>query len=100
MQHQLVQYQIDAFTTRAFSGNPAAVCPLDHWLDDRLLQAIAEENNKVQALAEASRLGVPATISTDPRNHFQHTAGCPSSEVLGQWGFGFSGGLGSSGVDI
>ena len=26
--------------------------------------------------------------------------GCPSSEVLGQWGFGFSGGLGSSGVDI
>ena len=45
MQHQLVQYQIDAFTTRAFSGNPAAVCPLDHWLDDRLLQAIAEENN-------------------------------------------------------
>ena len=45
MQHQLVQYQIDAFTTRAFSGNPAAVCPLDYWLDDRLLQAIAEENN-------------------------------------------------------
>ena len=45
MQHQLVQYQIDAFTTRAFSGNPAAVCPLDHWLDDELLQAIAEENN-------------------------------------------------------
>ncbi|MBP7202932.1 MAG: PhzF family phenazine biosynthesis protein, partial [Propionivibrio sp.] len=45
MQHQLVQYQIDAFTTRAFSGNPAAVCPLDHWLDDGLLQAIAEENN-------------------------------------------------------
>ncbi len=45
MQHQLVQYQIDAFTTRAFSGNPAAVCPLEHWLDDGLLQAIAEENN-------------------------------------------------------
>ena len=45
MQHQLVQYQIDAFTTRAISGNPAAVCPLDYWLDDRLLQAIAEENN-------------------------------------------------------
>ena len=37
MQHQLVQYQIDAFTTRAFSGNPAAVCPLEHWLDDGLL---------------------------------------------------------------
>ncbi len=36
---------------------------------------LAEENNKLQALAEQTRLGVPATISTDPRNHFQHTAG-------------------------
>lgn len=39
------QYQVDAFATRAFEGNPAAVCPLDRWLDDGLLQAIAEENN-------------------------------------------------------
>jgi len=39
------QYQIDAFATRAFEGNPAAVCPLESWLDDGLLQAIAEENN-------------------------------------------------------
>ncbi len=39
------QYQIDAFATRAFEGNPAAVCPLEGWLDDSLLQAIAEENN-------------------------------------------------------
>lgn len=39
------QYQIDAFATRAFEGNPAAVCPLEGWLDDGLLQAIAEENN-------------------------------------------------------
>jgi predicted PhzF superfamily epimerase YddE/YHI9 len=39
------QYQVDAFATRAFEGNPAAVCPLDSWLDDSLLQAIAEENN-------------------------------------------------------
>lgn len=41
----LVQYQVDAFTARAFAGNPAAVCPLEHWLDDELLQAIAAENN-------------------------------------------------------
>jgi hypothetical protein len=48
--------------------------------------AIAEENNKVQALAEASRLGVPATISTDPRNHFQHTAGAGvDSSGFSQW---------------
>jgi PhzF family phenazine biosynthesis protein len=39
------QYQVDAFATRAFEGNPAAVCPLENWLDDDLLQAIAEENN-------------------------------------------------------
>lgn len=39
-------YQIDAFTDRLFSGNPAAVCPLDDmWLDDSLMQNIAAENN-------------------------------------------------------
>jgi PhzF family phenazine biosynthesis protein len=39
------QFQVDAFARRVFEGNPAAVCPLDHWLEDRVLQAIAEENN-------------------------------------------------------
>ena len=38
-------YQIDAFTDKVFSGNPAAVCPLDKWLSDDLLQKIANENN-------------------------------------------------------
>ncbi|MGK6352640.1 PhzF family phenazine biosynthesis protein [Parapedobacter sp. DT-150] len=38
-------YQIDAFTDRVFSGNPAAICPLDEWLDDKLMQQIAMENN-------------------------------------------------------
>lgn len=42
---KLRQYQVDAFASRAFEGNPAAVCPLENWLDDELLQAIAEENN-------------------------------------------------------
>jgi len=42
---KIKQYQVDAFATRAFEGNPAAVCPLESWLDDGLLQAIAEENN-------------------------------------------------------
>jgi len=41
----LTQYQVDAFAGKAFEGNPAAVCPLDHWIADNLLQAIAEENN-------------------------------------------------------
>jgi predicted PhzF superfamily epimerase YddE/YHI9 len=38
-------YQIDAFADRPFTGNPAAVCPLDAWLPDELMQAIAAENN-------------------------------------------------------
>lgn len=38
-------YQIDAFTDRVFGGNPAAVVPLDSWLPDATLQAIAAENN-------------------------------------------------------
>ncbi len=38
-------YQVDAFTARPFGGNPAAVCPLDSWLDEPTMQAIAAENN-------------------------------------------------------
>lgn len=38
-------YQVDAFTDEVFSGNPAAVCPLQSWLPDNTLQAIAAENN-------------------------------------------------------
>jgi PhzF family phenazine biosynthesis protein len=38
-------YQVDAFTSEVFSGNPAAVCFLDSWIDDKLLQSIAAENN-------------------------------------------------------
>lgn len=38
-------YQVDAFTDQVFSGNPAAVCPLHHWLSDDLMQKIAMENN-------------------------------------------------------
>ena len=38
-------YQVDAFTNQVFSGNPAAVCPLDEWLPDDVLQQIALENN-------------------------------------------------------
>jgi predicted PhzF superfamily epimerase YddE/YHI9 len=42
---QIPLYQVDAFTSRPFGGNPAAVCPLKRWLDDATLQAIAAENN-------------------------------------------------------
>jgi PhzF family phenazine biosynthesis protein len=38
-------YQVDAFASRPFRGNPAAVCPLTGWPDDGLMQQIAAENN-------------------------------------------------------
>src|SRR3546814_18418096 len=37
--------QVDAFADRAFTGNPAAVMPLEEWLDDAMLPAIAAEKN-------------------------------------------------------
>ena len=38
-------FQVDAFTVKPFAGNPAAVCLLGSWLDDRTLQKVAAENN-------------------------------------------------------
>ncbi len=38
-------FQVDAFASRPFTGNPAAVCPLESWLPDETLQSIALENN-------------------------------------------------------
>jgi PhzF family phenazine biosynthesis protein len=38
-------YQVDAFTDRLFSGNPAAVCILDTWISNELMLSIANENN-------------------------------------------------------
>jgi PhzF family phenazine biosynthesis protein len=38
-------FQVDAFAERPLTGNPAAVIPLERWLDDELMQAIAAENN-------------------------------------------------------
>lgn len=42
---QLPFFQVDAFASRPMEGNPAAVMPLDHWLADEVMQAIAAENN-------------------------------------------------------
>tara|TARA_B100000700_G_scaffold291155_1_gene349905 strand:- start:153 stop:935 length:783 start_codon:yes stop_codon:yes gene_type:complete len=38
-------YQVDAFTSKIFNGNPAAVCPLENWIDENIMQKIAKENN-------------------------------------------------------
>src|SRR5579875_291148 len=42
---ELPIFQVDAFSTRVFAGNPAAICPLQEWLPDQKMQAIAMENN-------------------------------------------------------
>tara|TARA_R110001592_G_scaffold20926_9_gene84629 strand:+ start:13626 stop:16031 length:2406 start_codon:yes stop_codon:yes gene_type:complete len=42
---QIDLYQVDAFTDKVFGGNPAAVCPLNEWLPDHIMQNIAAENN-------------------------------------------------------
>jgi PhzF family phenazine biosynthesis protein len=57
---QIPLYQIDAFADAIFSGNPAAVCPLQAWLDDALLQQIAMENNLSETaffVADPARAG-------------------------------------------
>ncbi len=42
---ELKIYQLDAFSDQLFGGNPAAVCPLEQWLPETLMQQIAMENN-------------------------------------------------------
>ena len=42
---QIPIFQVDAFTSELFCGNPAAVCPLENWIDNKVLQSIASENN-------------------------------------------------------
>ena len=42
---KLPYYEVSAFTTNPFGGNPAGVCPLDAWLPDSVLQGIAANNN-------------------------------------------------------
>jgi len=42
---KLTLYQIDAFTNKVFGGNPAAVIPLEKWIDEDLMQNLALENN-------------------------------------------------------
>jgi len=45
MTQELPIYQVDAFASEVFAGNPAAVCPLEAWLPDAVMQSIAAENN-------------------------------------------------------
>jgi len=55
---KLPLYQVDAFTTRLFGGNPAAVVLLDAWLPDGVLAAIAAENNLAETAFVIARTDV------------------------------------------
>ena len=48
-------FQVDAFADKPLTGNPAAVMPLDKWLDDAVMQAIAAENNLSETAFTVSR---------------------------------------------
>jgi PhzF family phenazine biosynthesis protein len=54
-------YQVDAFASEQFRGNPAAICTLDHWLPAHTMQAIAAENNLAETaftVREGARWGL------------------------------------------
>ncbi len=55
---ELTLYQVDAFTSELFGGNPAAVVPLEQWLPDDLMQRIAAENNLSETAFFVERDGV------------------------------------------
>ena len=57
---RLRYFQVDAFADRPFTGNPAAVIPLDAWLADDVMQAIAMENG-----LSATAFAVPAGGNCD-----------------------------------
>ncbi len=66
-------FQVDAFADRPLTGNPAAVLPLERWLDDALMQAIAAENN----LSETA-----FTVPSENRNaDFDLRWSTPTAEV-------------------
>lgn len=67
-------YQVDAFTSDVFGGNPAAVMPLEQWLDDDLLQNIALENH----LSETAFI-VPEPADSDFDYHIRWFT--PGAEV-------------------
>jgi len=55
---KLTLYQIDAFTNKLFGGNPAAVIPLDRWIDDDLMQRLGMENNLSETVFFVPRMPV------------------------------------------
>jgi predicted PhzF superfamily epimerase YddE/YHI9 len=53
---RITMYQVDAFASEVFKGNPAAACPLNEWLPDQVMQSIALENNLAETKTECVAL--------------------------------------------
>jgi PhzF family phenazine biosynthesis protein len=70
---QLSLYQVDAFASTLFKGNPAAVVPLEKWIDDKLMQKLAMENNLSETV-----FFVP---STDSNSDYQIRWFTPEVEI-------------------
>ena len=45
-------YQVDAFTSEIFKGNPAAVCPLKNWLPEKVMQEIAKTKAELSSVTQ------------------------------------------------
>ena len=76
---ELKLYQVDAFTQRTFSGNPAAVVPLDEWLPDATMQAIALLCSRLAGLLD---LGIALAFRMPFPNTARRRNG-PESECSG-----------------
>ncbi len=68
---QIPLFQVDAFTDRPFGGNPAAVCPLDAWIPDALMQSIAAENNLSETAFLVSTASASASGQTEPSHELR-----------------------------
>lgn len=74
-------YQVDAFTGRPFSGNPAAVCPLDEWIPGSLMQSIAEEMNLSETAFFVPRAGGSSKAGSRSRAEYDLRWFTPLVEV-------------------
>ena len=80
-------YQVDAFTDEVFSGNPAAVIPIESWLDEEVMQRISAENNLSETAyfvkkSDGSyhiRWFTPCLLYTSPSPRDLSTSRMPSS---------------------
>ena len=66
-------FQADAFTSKLFGGNPAAVCPLEEWLRDAVMQDIAMENNLAETafLVASTKEPVGGREAQQPNFHIR-----------------------------